>query len=92
MRTKSFKCTESVLLYTMEFTKEILEEYLTRWGEVFVVLDSDREYELHGTDTVDYSDRGDNTLVRVEGLHGDEWVKVEFDLADIEHVYTHREV
>lgn len=76
----------------MEFTEPLLEEYITRWGEVFVVLDSDREYQIHGLESVDFDDRGESTLVNVEGLQGDELVKVEFDLADIEHVYTHREV
>lgn len=76
----------------MQYTEELLKEYITRWGEVFVVLDSGEMYEVHGTERTEFSDRGNNTLVRVSGLRGDEYVIAEFDLDDIEHVYTHKEV
>ena len=77
----------------MQYTEALIEEYIQRWGEVWVVLDSDREYQLHGLEHVEFDERdGDTTVAQVEGMQDDEWVKVEFDLADVEHVYTHREV
>lgn len=72
----------------MDFSQAMLDDYVSRWGEVFVVLDSDREYELHGSESYTV----DSGMVTVEGMSGDEWVKVSFPLKAIEHVYTHKEV
>lgn len=83
----------------MDYTEDYFEDAVSRYGEVFFVLDSDREYEVHGTDSFEFveapnpsSVSKDYTLVRVEGLHEDEYLVVEFPLDAIEHHYTHREV
>lgn len=76
----------------MEYRREHLDDAVQRFGEAFVVLDSDREYVIHGTEGYEYKARVGGTFVRVEGLRDDEWVKAEFPLDAIEHVYTHREV
>lgn len=72
----------------MEYDESTLSDKVSRFGEVFVVLDSDREYQIHGSESYTVED-GE---VRVEGVQGDEYVIVEFPLSAIEHVYTHREV
>jgi len=83
----------------MDYTKSYFEDVVSRYGEVFFVLDSDREYEVHGTDSYEFFEVDDPTsassdyeFVRVEGKRGDEWLKVEFPLDAIEHHYTHKEV
>lgn len=77
----------------MEYTQADLDDAVYRFGEVFVVLESDREYEIHGTEEYEYKDSATGgTLVRVEGLHGGEYLKAEFPLDAVEHVYSHREV
>lgn len=80
----------------MNYTEDYFEEVVHRYGEVFFVLDSDREYEIHGTDSFEFqtvSDlRSKNTVVHVEGQRGDEYLKVDFPLDAIEHHYTHKEV
>jgi len=72
----------------MEYTAEYLADAVSRLGEVFVVLDSDREYQIHGTEQYEITDG----IVRAEGMQGDEYLVVEFPLDAIEHHYTHREV
>lgn len=80
----------------MYYTIDQLEEAVARWGEVFVVLDSDREYELHGTESFEVEGRVLNgetkQFVTVEGLRGDEWLQIEFPVEAVEHVYSHKEV
>jgi hypothetical protein len=78
----------------MQYTEEYLEHVVRRFGEVFVVLDSDREYQLHGQESYSVEDGHPDSekVVRVEGMQGDEWVVSEFPLDSIEHHYSHREV
>jgi len=78
----------------MEYTEDYLSHVVSRFGEVFVVLDSDREYELHGQESYEVHDGHPDAgpTVRVEGLRGDEYVIAEFPLDAIEHHYTHVEV
>jgi hypothetical protein len=56
-------------------------------GELMVVLESDREYELHTHDTEKASDE----FVRTEGMRDGEYVVVQFNATDVEHYYIHRE-
>lgn len=72
----------------MSYSEQQLEDRVERWGEVFVVLESDREYEIHGTESYEIT----NDTVRVEGARDGEIVIAEFPLDAIEHTYTHREV
>jgi hypothetical protein len=72
----------------MGYTKPQFEETVELLGEVFFVLDSDREYEVHGTKGYEIN----NGVVHVEGMKGDEYLDVYFPLDSIEHHYTHREV
>lgn len=77
----------------MEYTQADLDDAVYRFGEVFVVLDGGKEYEIHGTEEYEYRDAmSGGTLVRVEGPQDGEYLKVEFPLDAIEHVYSHREV
>jgi len=83
----------------MDYTEDYFEDVVSRYGEVFFVLDSDREYEVHGTDSFEFTEAPDPssastdyTMVHVEGKHGDEYLKVDFPLEAIEHHYTHKEV
>lgn len=75
----------------MEYTRELFESKVSRFGEVFVVLDSDREYQIHGSESYEFLDTDE---VYVEGVDSEsgEYVIAEFPLDSIEHVYTHREV
>lgn len=72
----------------MGYTKQQFQDTVERFGEVFFVLDSDREYIVHGTEGYDL----DDGVVRVEGMQGDEYVVAEFPLDSVEHHYTHKEV
>jgi hypothetical protein len=83
----------------MDYSEDYFTDVVQKYGEVFFVLDSDREYEVHGTDSFEFTEApnpssvsSDYTLVKVEGMQGDEHVIVEFPLDAIEHHYTHREV
>lgn len=78
-----------------EYTKEILQDKVERFGEVFIVLESDREYEVHGTEQLAFTHAGSNAFdeVRLEGTADDgTYQVVEFPISRIEHVYTHREL
>ena len=55
---------------------------------MFFVLESDREYEVHGSRSFEIEDG----IVEVEGLHDDEYLIVQFPLDSIEHHFTHKEV
>lgn len=74
----------------MGYTKTQFEDAVEQFGEVFFVLDSDREYEIHGKEGYKISD--DSGVVRIEGMQDGEYLVVEFNLDSIEHHYTHREV
>lgn len=78
----------------MEYKKKYFEEVVEKYGEVFVVLESGEEYQIHGerSYSLDYQLDTNTTTVRVEGLRGDEYLIVEFPLDAIEHHYTHAEV
>lgn len=76
----------------MDYDKSTFKEAVARFGEVFFVLDSDREYIVHGTEGYEFLDYDDYTVVRAEGMQDGEYLKVEFPLDAIEHHYTHKEV
>jgi hypothetical protein len=83
----------------MDYSEDYFEDVVSEYGEVFFVLDSDREYEVHGTDQYEFQEAPDPssastdyTMVHVEGMHDGEFYKVDFPLDAIEHHYTHREV
>jgi len=83
----------------MQYTETYFEDTVETYGEVFFVLDSDREYEVHGSDQYEFREVNDPssvscdfTVVHVEGMHDGEYYKVDFPLDSIEHHYTHREV
>lgn len=69
-------------------TADYLESMVEKWGEVFVVLESDREYVIHGTDGY----TRENDSFEVEGFRDGEWLVVQFEADAIEHIYTHKEV
>jgi hypothetical protein len=64
-----------------------LMEAVRENGELMVVLDSDREYELHTHDTEAASDK----FVRTEGMRDKEYRVIQFRAEDVEHYYIHRE-
>ena len=70
--------------YTEQEFRDVVEEF----GEVFFVLESDREYEVHGSRSFEIEDG----IVEVEGLHDSEYLIVQFPLDSIEHHFTHKEV
>jgi len=72
----------------MGYTEKKFVDAVEEFGEVFFVLESDREYEVHGTRSYEI----DDGIVEVEGLQGDEYLIVQFPLDAIEHHYSHREV
>lgn len=72
----------------MGYTEQEFRNAVEEFGEVFFVLESDREYEVHGTRSYEIEDG----IVEVEGLQGEEYLIVQFPLAAIEHHYSHREV
>ena len=75
---------------TIENIKQ-LEAALSKYGELMVVLESDREYALHPHDTeFNY----DEDLVETEGIPEDdgEYMKVVFSPDVVEHYYAHSEL
>lgn len=70
------------------YSKDRLEAIFSEQGEVMIVMESDREYELHSGNT----NFGDNAL-SAEGLitrDGDtEFISVVLPYKNIEHHYTH---
>jgi len=66
--------------------KERLQEALQNAGELMVVLESDREYDLHPHDTEIFED-----TVQTEGMKDGDYVEVTFPLSRVEHYYLHRE-
>lgn len=80
----------------MEYSLEDIQRKVSRFGEANVVLDSGREYQIHGNEQFrvanDDTDEFE-TEVHIEGVDGDgEYVVVEFHPSAVEHVWTHREV
>lgn len=55
-------------------------------GELMVVLESDREYELHIHDT----EFGDDGEITTEGMMNGEYKVVTFPASAIEHYYVHK--
>lgn len=84
----------------MQYTVELFEDTVSRFGEAMVVLDSDREYMIHGTEgfTFRHPDdpsvptQPDSVVVRAEGIDESEYKVVEFPLDSVEHIYTHKEL
>lgn len=74
----------------MDYDQQAFEQAVEQFGEVFFVLDSDREYIVHGKEGYDLLDDRDG--VRVEGMQDDEYVVAVFGFDEIEHHYTHKEV
>jgi hypothetical protein len=75
------------------YTVDELEDRIVEWGEVWVVLDSGKEYQLHGKASMSVMARDESPLVRVEGLREPgEYLEVEFPMDAVESLYTHREV
>ena len=75
------------LVETLDDLLDALEQY----GELMVVLESDREYALHPHDTSVNEDAG---VILTEGIpeDGDGWLKVEFTPDEVEHYYAHSEL
>jgi hypothetical protein len=75
------------------YTKDYVRGLVKQYGEVFFVLDSDREYEVHGTKQLSFDDGpSGHKMVTIEGMKGDEYIEVQFPLSAIEHHYSHRDV
>lgn len=76
----------------MTYDKTEIDDIVSRFGEVFFVLDSDREYKVHGEESFEHIWISNKRGLRIEGMHDGEYLIVEFPLDAIEHYYTHREV
>lgn len=76
----------------MGYTTEQFEEAVAYHGEVWFVLDSDREYEIHGARDYTFTNHGERTFVETDGMKGEERLLVEFPLDAIEHHYSHDEI
>jgi hypothetical protein len=59
---------------------------LANAGELMVVLESDREYDLHPHDTVI-----EDGYVETEGIKDGDYLEVTFPVDRVEHYYLHRE-
>jgi hypothetical protein len=76
----------------MDYDKSTFEAAVAEFGEVFFVLDTGREYIVHGTDGYELKEKAGHTMVRVRGLRDDELTIAEFPLDAIEHHWTHKEI
>lgn len=74
----------------MKYDKGRFEAAVAKFGEVFFVLDSGREYIVHGGEGYEFVQNGD--AIRVEGMQDGEYVVAVFPLDAIEHHYSHKEV
>ena len=72
----------------MGYTETQFESAVEEFGEVMFVLESDREYIIHGKSGYEI----DDGMVRASGMMDDEFVVAEFPLDVIEHHYTHKEI
>lgn len=72
----------------MTYTTEDIEDFLYETGELMVILDSDREYDLHIHDT-----EFDHTSghITTEGMLDGEYVFAKFPADAIEHTRWHKE-
>jgi hypothetical protein len=76
----------------MGMERDVLEALVTEYGEVFFVLDSGIEVEVHGERGYDVTTRGGRQYLRTEGMHDGEWLIREVPIDRIEHAYSHKEV
>lgn len=76
----------------MGYTRQAFEDAVAEFGEVFFVLDSDREYEVHGERGYEFNRVGREYAVEIEGMQDGEYLVVQFPLSSIEHHYSHKEV
>lgn len=72
----------------MTYTTEIIQERLEATGELMIVLESDREYELHLHDT---EFRHEDGIVETTGMIDGEYVVTQFFASRVEHTYIHKE-
>lgn len=72
----------------MTYTTDDIEEMLYDTGELMVVLDSDREYDLHIHDTEFDPGAGEITT---EGMMDGEYVVARFPAESVEHALWHKE-
>lgn len=68
-------------------TEELEQRRREEYGEMIVVLDSDRSYALHVNDTTFDHDEG---MVYTEGMEDGEYVDAEFPASAVEHIRGHR--
>lgn len=71
-----------------EYSASDVRDVLESTGEVMVVLESDREYELHLHDTE--FDENANTIT-TQGMFNGEYRYVTFPASAVEHHYIHKE-
>lgn len=72
----------------MTYTSEDIEQMLNETGELMVILESDRDYDLHIHDTEFNHDDGS---VVTEGMKDGEYVFARFPAERVEHVTWHKE-
>ncbi|AGM11376.1 hypothetical protein M199_gp046 [Halogranum tailed virus 1] len=72
----------------MTYTSEDIENLLTEMGELMIILESDREYDLHVHDTEFNHDSGE---IETEGMLNGEYVFAQFPAERVEHVRWHKE-
>jgi hypothetical protein len=72
----------------MTYTTDDIEDFLYNTGELMVILDSDREYDLHIHDTEFDHDAGHITT---EGMMNGEYVVAQFLASTVEHVRWHKQ-
>ena len=73
---------------SMTYTTEDVKDFLYDTGELMVILDSDREYDLHIHDT-DFDHEADH--IETAGMMDGEYVIARFPASAIEHVRWHVE-
>jgi len=75
------------------YDRSTIGELVAKYGEVFFVLDSGEEVEVHGRNGYELYDLDTGeTFIRVEGMRDDEYVVLEAPVESIEHHYTHKEI
>lgn len=74
----------------MQYSLTYLEQRLcVDLGEMDVVLDSGKTYELHIHDT-EFIENGDTDTIKTEGLNDDgEYVFIEFPVSAVEQIRHH---
>lgn len=70
----------------MTYTSNDIQDILKETGEAMVVLESDREYELHIHDT-EFLDSGE---IQTEGMKNGEYSLVRFPAERVEHIRWHK--